>query len=231
MKDYAYIYVLVFFSIFILVEIISVVRILSQSLPTFKRIRITLKINLIVFLTGFLMLAVATLFEVNYLQYELPIPYSGLKQITFKDFTGLKRPKETLDGMSEFAFIVTETRIKTSGNTVEVSCYFHPARSYVFNSNIDDNKLLQHELYHFHIREYNARLLRKKIALLGSRINEMELEKMKNEMEFEEGIMQYQYDDETYHSYVRGKQIAWEQKIDSCLLSLKDYESVFVKIK
>jgi hypothetical protein len=229
--NYAYLYVLAFFSVFILIEVVSAIRLLSKDLPDLKRVRITMRVNLVLLVTGILMLGAAALFDVNYIFYESPIPFSRINEITFRDFRGLKRPQQTLDGNSDFAFIVTETRLSREGNRVNVSTLFHPARSYVFNSDLEDERLLKHELCHFRITEYFARMLRKEISGKPVSTATAELEALKNQYQRNEDEMQFRYDDETYHSYVLGKQLEWEKRMDSCLDLLKDHAAVSVLLK
>ena len=47
----------------------------------------------------------------------------------------------------------------------------------------------------------------------------------------EEHKMQYEYDDETYHGYILEKQVEWQNKIDSSLLSLKNYSETVISLK
>jgi len=219
-----YIFILIFFSIFILVEAYYLIKYLRQSLPPIKRIQITFRINLVIFSTGLLMIAIVILFDINYLKYKAPIPHQNWRQITFDDFKGLKRPNETLDGGNEFAFIVTELVLVESNNKIGVVCYFHPSRSYVFKDNLYNNELLKHEIYHFHIAEYCSRLLRKQIAKIKT-ASRYKAENLKANILRIEDSLQVKYDYETYHSYVMGKQLEWQLKIDSCLNSLKEYEN------
>lgn len=224
----AYIYILIFFSIFILIELITVIRVLAKNLPTVKRIKITFRINLVIFFTGLLMLLASALFDINYLQYEAPIPHSEWQKISFRDFRGLNRPDQTLDGMNEFAFVVTEMRVKEKNNEIDVTSYFHPSRSYVYSDVLDNDKLLTHEMYHFHINEYICRLFRKEIADLKGVVS---IKELKNKYLRLENQWQRNYDDDSYHSYVLGKQLAWQKKVDSCLLATKKYEDPIVIIK
>jgi plasmid maintenance system antidote protein VapI len=79
------------------------------------------------------------------------------------------------------------------------------------------------------VREYHARLLRKKFANTREAITDDMAQRLNKEMELSEDSMQFRYDDESYHSYVAGKQLMWEKRIDSCLKSTEAYASPFVK--
>ncbi|HXC06832.1 MAG TPA: hypothetical protein VNZ86_18870, partial [Bacteroidia bacterium] len=172
----AYVVILLIFGLFFLIEVISIMRLVVQYLPPVRRLKISFRINIIIFITGCLMLAVVLLFDVNYLHYKSPMPYAQWKSITFSDFRGLKRPGQTLDGMSEFAFIVPQMKVSGSGKSIEVQTYFHPCRSYVYNTAIQDEKLLKHELYHLHITEYTSRLLRKQLKEAKQPVSDEDLE-------------------------------------------------------
>lgn len=182
--------------------------------------------NKIIIILSIVALFIAMLWDINLLEYEFPIPHENYKKITFDNFTGLNKPGNTLYGQKEFAFISTELRTEKQENKYRVDVLFHPARSYVYKKNIRGKELLTHELYHFHITEYCGRLLRQTIASSKNKINLSELETKYLEIENQ---MQKQYDYETYHSYVLGEQNRWQAYIDSCLESLKDYESPIIE--
>jgi hypothetical protein len=221
----AYVVILFVFGLFFLIEIVSILKLVVEYLPPIKRLKISLRINFVVFITAFLLIAVVVLFDVNYFRYKSPMPYSAWKSITFSEFRGLNRPGQTLDGQNEFAFIVPEIRLRHSGNSLEVITYFHPSRSYVFNNAIEDGKLLNHELYHLHIAEYCARLFRKKLTEYTKPLTSQQINISYAEILKTEDRLQFQYDDETYHSYLAGKQKRWEMHLDSCLESLKSFQS------
>lgn len=220
-----YVIILIFFGILYLIEIISFVRILGKNLPPLHRIKITLRINIAIFFSGLLLLSIAVLFDFNYLRYESPIPYSRWTEITFADFRGLKRPNQTLDGQKDFAFIESELNVRKKDNTIIATTYFHPSRSYVYNKDIEFGNLLTHEIYHLHITEYSARLLRKEITNAIKPVSDERLEAIKSKFLLLGDSLQFQYDDQTYHSYLVGKQMYWQHQVDSCLESLKDFEN------
>ena len=188
--------------------------------------RLTLRINVVVFVLGLLLTAVAVMYDVNFIRYKAPMEYKDWKQITWSDFRAIKRPHQTLQGVSTFAFITSEIDISESKDQVVVTTLFHPARSYTYNDQSAGQELLQHELYHLHITEYVSRQIRKQFSDPGSRgvdfIN-VYLQR--------EDAMQAQYDDETSHGYLLGKQKNWQKKIDSCLLSLEKYSDPVIKLK
>lgn len=223
-----YVFVLIFFGIFYIIEIVTVIRVLIKNPSPIRRIKITLTINIVIFFSGVLMLAIALLFDINYLRYESPIPYSEWKKISFNDFRGFKRPNQTLDGQQDFAFIVSEFNACRVNDNIIIATYFHPSRSYVFNTDLEDEKLLSHEIYHFHITEYSARLFRQEIKKASKPISDNTLEAMEEKFQIFQDSLQFQYDDQTYHSYLFGKQKSWQSSIDSCLKSLKEYENPII---
>jgi len=177
-------------------------------------------LNKILIILAIAFLAVSVAFDVNYIDYQPPVEHKESATITLKDFKGLKRLGQSLDGANEFAFI--ETGIVSTGKTYPyVKAVFYPLRSYVYNSNtIGDKNLLAHELYHFHITEYIARKIRKEIS--GNK--NADADALLHDYRAEENNLQQQYDTETYHSYYMGKQLAWQHTIDSLLTTLKTYQ-------
>jgi len=187
---------------------------------------------LILLSCSLLLLSAATLFKVNYLNYAAPMPYSRWKNITFYDFKGFKIPSETLFGSKEFAFISTSREADLiNDSTIMATTYFHPSRSYVFDQQIRDPALLQHELYHFHIAEYCTRLLRKEIADQGRSFTRSKLNDLVEKYNAVERGMQVMYDGESYHSYVLKEQKRWESHIDSTLLQLGLYSNPLIYLK
>ena len=169
-----------------------------------------------------LMIAVSAVFEVNYLDYAKPIEHSDYGKISLKDFKGFKRINQNLHGGNEFAYIVTEIKACDNEYPYNVKAVFHPSRSYVFNENtIGDKNLLTHEMYHFHITEYIARKLRREI--IKSENEGIDIGALLQKYRDEENLIQKEYDKETYHSYFSGKQIEWQEKIDSLLNTLNKY--------
>jgi hypothetical protein len=189
-------------------------------------------INILVAIVGTLILAITTLFEVNYLNYSFPIPYSKYNTITLADFKGYKKPSMTVEGMNEFAFINTSRVVKLlSDSSLFADTYFNPSRSYVFNQHLWNKDLLTHELYHFRIAEYHTRLIRKSISEYHGKMTSDVVKQKENEYHELERDMQMKYDDESDHSYVLSEQKKWQQFIDSSLLSLEQFENKYTKLK
>ncbi|MFI5187865.1 MAG: hypothetical protein ACHQF0_14125 [Chitinophagales bacterium] len=180
---------------------------------------------------GVILLSIAILFDVNYISYSKPVPYSQWKKISFYDFKAFKRPGLTLNGVSEFAFIKDDRRIHylNNGNIV-ITTYFHPSRSYVFAQDIRNPDLLRHELYHFHIAEYCARLLRKEISERMNSITNGMVEKLNIKYYKVENEMQNEYDEDSYHSYVLQEQKKWEMKVDSLLHALEAFSEPLIHL-
>lgn len=177
-------------------------------------------------------IAVAALYEVNFINYSSPIPYSQINSITFTDFKGLKKPSQTLNGIQEFAFIKTSRKISfNSDNTVTATTYFHPSRSYVFNQHLRNPDLLSHELYHFHIAEYITRLLRKEISEYNGNLTSNKVESLRKKYSYIENEMQFNYDDQTDHSYAFKEQRQWQSIIDSNLKSLALFQNSIIILK
>lgn len=186
--------------------------------------------RIIVFLSVTAIL-ISILFDFNYLQYKAPIAHKDWGAISLSDFRGFKRPYMTLYGESKFAFVSTSIDTKESRNYIKIETLFHPARSYVFNRDLFSERLLKHEIYHFHITEYYARLLRKEVKEKVEKGQTIKLDEMKKRIVSQEQKLQLQYDDETYHSYVHGKQINWQNRIDSILLDLENHSDTIIPLK
>ncbi|MBT5531003.1 MAG: hypothetical protein HOK35_17755, partial [Cytophagia bacterium] len=125
----------------------------------------------------------------------------------------------------------TDIQIKYEDDQICILSRFHPSRSYVYNKNMISRPLLTHELYHFHITEYITRLFRKELTSLDYMPAKREVKSILHLYLDQENQLQTQYDDETYHSYVLGKQQEWQLKIDSLLLITKQYENEVVYFK
>ncbi|MEN8250292.1 MAG: hypothetical protein ABFS32_15265 [Bacteroidota bacterium] len=165
------------------------------------------------------------LWDFNYLRFSTSIPHEQWESITLRDFKGLRKPKENLDGEVYYAFVSTGIQVKKRKDKIKVVSQFHPCRSFVYNRDLFAEKLLTHEMYHFHITEYFARLIRKEIANSLSDQQAIHVRSIKQKHLEQERELQFQYDDETYHGYIYGKQLEWQEKIDSLLFSLDDYSA------
>ena len=186
-----------------------------------------MKSDFIIVFISLIITCYAALYDVNYLDYESPVPYSKWKSITWNDFKGLKHPNATLFGNNKFSYIYCKISLKyTSDSSLQINTWFYPCRSYVFNKKAADQSLLNHELCHFHLTEYCARLLRKSITELPKNEDNKEtIEELEEKYNEEEQAYQVKYDDETFHSYVLCKQKEWETNVAKWLDSLKLYEN------
>lgn len=207
-------------------EVIWIIKLFQNKAQDGRLPKLTLRINVVVLLIGLTLSGIAVLYDVNYLKYKRPMDYSQWKQITWSDFRAIKRPRQTLQGMSSFAFITSEIKIQRYSDRVIVTTLFHPARSYTFSEQSAGQDLLKHELYHFHISEYVAREIRQ----MFSTPNMKDVEFVNSYLQREDSL-QAQYDEETAHGYLLGQQRKWQDKIDSCLNSLRNYSNPEVKLK
>jgi hypothetical protein len=201
-------------------EVIWIIQLFRDKAQSVHLPRITLRINIVVFVLGTALLLLALTYDVNIFRYKAPMQYSAWKEISWADFRAIKRPHQTLQGSQNFAFICSSIDVDVHDCEAEVVALFHPARSYTFSEETADDALLTHELYHLHITEYWARRIRKEFSELGQRAHQTEFVETYKGQERE---MQYTYDEETDHGYVRGKQLSWQKKIDSCLSSLNNF--------
>jgi len=91
--------------------------------------------------------------------------------------------------------------------------------------------LLSHELYHFHIAEYITRLFRKEISEYNGNLTSTEVEHFRKIYYNIENQMQFEYDDQTDHSYDFKEQRQWQSKIDGYLESLVNFKDSVVFLK
>jgi len=188
-------------------------------------------IDKILIITSIIAILVTSAWDFNYLQYSKPISHKDWNSITLHDFKGLKMPKDNLHGETKFAFVSTSIKIKKCKNEITIESFFHPCRSYVYNRRLFSKGLLTHEMYHFHITEYCTRLMKKEIDDYNEHEINYNLSKVKKHFIVYEQSLQSKYDDETYHSYVHGKQLEWQKKIDSLLTSVEDYSNPVLSLK
>jgi len=202
-------------------------RMLSLPEMRIKRLQETLNFSFIAIGTISLLASIA--FHINIFNYARPIEYSNHGVISLKDFKGFKRPNQTLDGGKEFAFTTTSIEWEKKRDEIKIMALFHPSRSYVYNENIVDRLLLQHELYHFHITEYFARQTRKSIEELPIAPSEAMIKTTLKTYSLLEETMQLEYDEQTYHGYILKEQKRWQQKVDSLLISHQNYSNTTIR--
>jgi|GEM_PF-1432635 len=227
----AHVIILVIMAAAFIPEVISLIRLLRRSIAETDLPRITQRYNYLVFITGFVMMAVAILYDVNYLKYKPPIKYDDWQSIKWSDFRAIKRPSQTLYGSQTFAFITSEIKYDINNSSVEVQTLFHPARSYTYSEEQAGDDLMQHELYHLHITELFSRQIRKKIANLDKPPHKYEIVELIEVLKKKEREYQRLYDDESFHGYVLGKQRFWQNKVDSSLNTLDQYINPIIEFE
>jgi|WetSurMetagenome_2_1015567.scaffolds.fasta_scaffold00097_19 hypothetical protein len=211
-----------------LILIFKVVRLRKFSLTSHEGAFYLIDRFLIAF--SLVTIFIALLSDFNFLQYEAPIPHSSWSTITFADFKALKKPEDKLNGRTEIGTISTWIKVKKHKNSIDITAYFYPSRSYVYYKRLFSNVLLKHEMYHFHITEYHARLLRKEISYLPDSLKLKNLNKIRRRILDADNYMQYLYDKESAHSNEVAKQIEWQNKIDSLLLSVKEFSNTNIPL-
>ena len=107
-----------------------------------------------------------TLTRVNFLDYQKPISFDKINQITFADFRGLEFFQKSLYGNEHFAYIKTTIDYEIEKDSIKIESFFHPSSSYVYNKKTFSNDLLRHEMYHFRITELYVRIAKNKISKL-----------------------------------------------------------------
>lgn len=216
-----YLIVLAIYTIVIGPDFIRLLKVLKAPKLSTQERGLFRRLHLLVLITSVFLTFVVVMFEVNLIAYSSPIEYSRIAEISLQDFNGLKRPGQKLQGQESFAFISTSIEWELTGKEVSIKSYFHPARSYIYKDNITNEQLLKHELYHFHLTEVYARILRKEVKELRQAPSRHALNLLLKKAYESENGEQAKYDYETDHGYLLGKQLFWQQKIDSLLTELE----------
>lgn len=157
-----------------------------------------------------------TLSRVNFLDYEKPITFDKINQITFADFRGLDFFQKSLYGNEHFAYVKTTIDYEFEKDSIKIESFFHPSSSFVYNKKTFSKDLLRHEMYHFRITELYVRIAKNKISKLIKPPKE-KIKDLIREIENEENNYQIKYDYDTFHSYVESEQKKYEKEIDSLL--------------
>ena len=184
--------------------------------------------NMIIVIT-ILFIGFVTLTKINFLDYESPKKFNEIDKITFANFRGLEFFQNTLYGNEHFAYVKTTMDYEFENDSIRIESFFHPSSSYVYNQNAFSKDLLTHEMYHFKITELYTRKAKKEIKEL-QKTSKNKIKEIIGKIEIEEREYQYKYDDETFHSYVLGKQKKYEKTIDSLLNLYNNYKNSKVKI-
>ncbi|MEO4005968.1 MULTISPECIES: hypothetical protein [unclassified Flavobacterium] len=168
-------------------------------------------IVIVVLLSGF-----ATLTQINFLDYQKPVRFKDIDQVTLNDFKGLEFFQKSLYGNKSFAYIKTSIDYEFKDDSLRIESFFHPSSSYVYNKKAYSKELLTHEIYHFKITELYTRIAKKRISDLKN-VTKNQAEDLIDAIKQEEQNYQIQYDDDTFHSYVLSEQKKYEKTIDSLL--------------
>lgn len=170
-----------------------------------------------------------TLTHTNLLNYEKPLTFDKYDEITFKNFRGLEFFKKSLYGNEHFAYVVLTIDSEIKENSVIVRAFFHPSRSYVYNSHTNSVELLTHEKYHFKITELFVRKAKQRLSKLNSNSSE-KINSIINQARNEERAFQRKYDYDTFHSYVYSEQKKYQKEVDSLLILLSEFKNPKITI-
>lgn len=187
----------------------------------YKKLQCIGKWSLIIILPVIVFVGVIS--HTNFLNYEKPIPFEKVENITFRNFRGVELFKKSLYGYEKFAYVSTGMEVNFNNTEVDIRSYFYPSRSFVYKNNSNSKDLLRHEIYHFKITELYVRKAKSEIAKMRG-FSETRIKEIIDLMENEERIFQMEYDRDTFHSYVYGEQKKYERSIDSILKSLSQYK-------
>ena len=174
--------------------------------------------------------ATALLSHTNYLNYQSPMNYSQVNDITFTNFRGIELFKKSLYGNKRFAYIHTTIDSDIEKEYVLLESHFHPSRSFVYKKNLSNLDLLTHEIFHFKITELYVRKAKKAIAGLSKPSRKEIAQIIKNHCNMERSY-QIEYDYNTFHSYVLSEQKRYEKSVDSLLYLLSEFKDPKVLLK
>lgn len=198
----------------------------GNKLPL-NRLKNFLKYSLVIFIP--LVLGFTALTHTNYLDYEKPLTYDKINEITFENFRGLEFFKKSLYGNKRFAYVVVTIESKIDNDQVTIKSLFHPSQSFVYNSHTTSKELLSHELYHFKITELFVRQAKHDISELKN-ANKNKIKDIIRQKRMKENEYQNQYDYDTFHSYVYSEQKKYERNVDSLLNLLIQFEKPTIKL-
>ena len=149
------------------------------------------------------------------------IPWNDDRKLSWDDFK-MASPSNTRDAALTTTFIGFSFSRNREGIKFDIECKFQKSRSWV---RVNNEYILKHEQGHFDIAEIFARKLNKEVTtFLAKSKQHEELNKIYTKVMTEKRDMQELYDDETNHSILKGKQAAWDKKIEDMLEELKEYE-------
>ena len=217
-----FIFILIYFSPVFYQIYIAIKNSKKDKRIYLKKLKNSLKWSLIILLP--FVAVIAILSDTNYLDYEAPLTYDKVDQISFKNFRGIELFKMSLYGNKRFAYVKTSIETDLQSDSLKVQALFYPSSSFVFKNNNNSAELLNHEIYHFKITELFARKIKRKISNI-EKPTKKKIYSILEEFKTDEKSFQEKYDYETFHSYVYGQQKKYEKIIDSSLNSLAEYKN------
>lgn len=229
LRDNLYIIILGVFFLVIVIDVIKLIGLIKKPHLNFNLSRYLQRIHVIILFCGITLSIVLIAFEINIFNYSAPIEHARYKKISLNDFDGFKLPGQTLQGGNRFAFITTNIETQIEKDKIIVTSFFHPARSYVYVDNLQDESLLRHEIYHFHITEIWAREIRKEIVNRRTIVNDVELDFIFKQSIQKLNEMQRAYDYDSDHGYLLGKQVEWQERVDSLIKLLEPYKEPIIR--
>ena len=156
------------------------------------------------------------------LQKDNEIAWSTARPLVWSDFKGEPDGNSVNAALTSSAISFGYNYNSHDGFTWHIQCLFDKNRSWV---RVKNDFILAHEQGHFDITEIYARKLQKQLKAYSFNKDRAQ----KEVSAIYKGIMQEQvdtqnrYDEETDHSRVKDKQLAWLEKIKKELDGLKEY--------
>ena len=147
---------------------------------------------------------------------QTEIPWG--RAIEWSDFKGHVPRVGVHDAYTSYRIKVDMSQEPGGPPKASVSCVFTRSSSWATKEARKNEALLAHERLHFDIGEVHARMLRSRLASLGSDADlEREVRRALKEVTDASRVMQEQYDRETGHGIDSAAQARWAEQVQSLL--------------
>lgn len=156
------------------------------------------------------------------LQKEEDIPWSAARRLEWSDFKGTPDGNNANAALTSSKILFGYNYNSRDGFSWHIGCLFDKNKSWV---KVKNDFILAHEQGHFDITEIYARRLQQQLKHYSFNKDkaQREVPAIYQSIMKEQNDTQNRYDEETDHSRIKDKQLAWLQKIRKELDELKDY--------
>lgn len=166
------------------------------------------------------------------------ILWSSSRKLTWKDFKG---KAELLDDeqYNAMTYVFIDIEYELDSNYIEfyIPCLFNRDYSWSNSKNkeLTSKYLLEHEQLHFDIAELIARKIRKEYSeYISYNLSDTysQLQDVYDKFyKVELAELNQEYDRDTNHGKIRGRQLEWEKRIENELLRYKKYSDPKIRVQ